>query len=157
MVVDFLNEFEVRRLEELAEGEFPYNGWAKAILLLNRGASYGEAGRASGLTARQARYRRDKYLMQRLDMFPGGAAGDWVPASKTAFQETGESDIAAGEQVESGVVEPQPDFAESVEAAKIKNKSKKKKSEKSNKGKKKKKKKDKSKSGKKKKGKKKGK
>jgi hypothetical protein len=145
MTVDFLNEFEIRRLEELAQGEFPSSGWAKAILMLNKGASYGEAGRASGLTARQARYRRDKFLKQRLELFPGGASGDWVPASGSALHEGDDS----------AAVESRPDSGKKKKTAKAGKKDKKKKSKGTKKGKKKKKKKDKSKSGKKKKGKKK--
>ena len=146
MTVDFLNEFEVRRLEELAEGEFPSNGWAKAILLLNKGASYGEAGKASGLTARQARYRRDKFLNQRFDMFPEGASGDWVPASERVEHEGGEIIPEEVAEAENTALESQPGTAGKSKKPKTDKKGKKKMSEKSKTGKKKKKK-DKSKSG----------
>ena len=137
MAADFLNDFEIDRLEELAAGEYPYNQWAKAILLLNWGASYSEAGQGSGLTARQARYRRDKFLRQRLEMFQGEADGGWVPVSA-------EGSVTA-------VGESQPDPGPGVKKGKPEKKGKNKKSAESKKGKKKKKKKGKSKSGKKKK------
>ncbi len=127
MAADFLNDFEINRLEELAAGEFPYNQWAKAILLLNCGASYTEAGQGSGLTARQARYRRDKFLRQRLDMFLGGAAGDWVSASAEG------SVTAVGESQ----TDPDPGVKKGKSKKKTKKKKKKKK-EKSKSGKKKK-------------------
>ena len=50
--------------------EHPSYQWALALLAVDEGVTFVEAGERSGLTARQARYWRDRFLVKRMAIFP---------------------------------------------------------------------------------------
>jgi hypothetical protein len=50
--------------------EHPSYQWALALLAVDEGVTLVEAGERSGLTARQARYWRDRFLVKRMAIFP---------------------------------------------------------------------------------------
>jgi len=61
---------EQTQIEEIANGQKPYSQWANALLLLDKGTSIKQAAEQTGLTRRQVRYRRDRFITKRLQLFP---------------------------------------------------------------------------------------
>jgi outer membrane biosynthesis protein TonB len=59
-------------LEEIAGQEMPHSQRASVLLSLDSGASQKEAGERAGMSPRQARYWRDRFVQHRLDIFPQG-------------------------------------------------------------------------------------
>jgi hypothetical protein len=57
-------------LEEISGLEMPHSQRASVLLALDSGASQKEAGERAGLSPRQARYWRDRFVQHRLDIFP---------------------------------------------------------------------------------------
>jgi hypothetical protein len=57
-------------LDKAVTTEHPSYQWALALLAVDEGVTLVEAGERSGLTARQARYWRDKFLEKRMAIFP---------------------------------------------------------------------------------------
>jgi len=56
-------------IEKFANGQKPYSQWANALLLLDKGTSIKQAAEQTGLTHRQVRYRRDRFLTKRMELF----------------------------------------------------------------------------------------
>ena len=65
-----LTQSERDLLEKATTTEHPSYQWALALLAVDEGVTFVEAGERSGLTARQARYWRDKFLEKRMAIFP---------------------------------------------------------------------------------------
>ena len=57
-------------LDKAVTTEHPSYQWALALLAVDEGVTLVEAGERSGLTARQARYWRDRFLVKRMAIFP---------------------------------------------------------------------------------------
>ena len=57
-------------LGKAVKTEHPSYQWAIALLAVDEGVTLVEAGERSGLTARQARYWRDRFLVKRMAIFP---------------------------------------------------------------------------------------
>ncbi len=57
-------------LGKAVKTEHPSYQWALALLAVDEGVTLVEAGERSGLTARQARYWRDRFLVKRMAIFP---------------------------------------------------------------------------------------
>jgi hypothetical protein len=57
-------------LGKAVTSEHPSYQWALALLAVDEGVTLVEAGERSGLTARQARYWRDRFLVKRMAIFP---------------------------------------------------------------------------------------
>jgi len=57
-------------LVEIAKLEMPHSQRASVLLALDSGASQTMAGERVGMSPRQARYWRDRFIQRRLDIFP---------------------------------------------------------------------------------------
>ena len=107
----FLSEDEKIKLEEIAQTDSSQSQWARAVLALNEGSSYAEAGKRAGLTARQARYQRDKFLRLRMGMVSGASQvetapetaeqsveADAVDQAKDRVEDTAEQEVSGEEK-----------------------------------------------------------
>jgi len=65
-----LTSSERDQLKKAVTTEHPSYQWALALLAVDEGVTFVEAGERSGLTARQARYWRDRFLVKRMAIFP---------------------------------------------------------------------------------------
>ena len=65
-----LTASERDQLKKAVTTEHPSYQWAVALLAVDEGVTLVEAGERSGLTARQARYWRDRFLVKRMSIFP---------------------------------------------------------------------------------------
>ena len=65
-----LTASERDQLKKAVTTEHPSYQWAVALLAVDEGVTLVEAGERSGLTARQARYWRDRFLVKRMAIFP---------------------------------------------------------------------------------------
>ena len=114
--------------------EHPSYQWALALLAVDEGVTLVEAGERSGLTARQARYWRDKFLEKRMAIFPEDFQ------IEDAEKEKGQPEtdpIADESQKSQGVGKSKKKKKKKSKAKKEKKIAKKKKSKKKNTGKKK--------------------
>ncbi|MFC2054892.1 hypothetical protein ACFLV7_11455 [Chloroflexota bacterium] len=57
-------------LEKAVTTEHPCHQWAVAFLAVDEGVTLVEAGERSGMTARQVRYWRNKFLVKGMAIFP---------------------------------------------------------------------------------------
>ena len=69
-VGNLLTSSERDQLKKAVSTEHPSYQWALALLAVDEGVTLVEAGERSGLTARQARYWRDRFLLKRMAIFP---------------------------------------------------------------------------------------
>jgi hypothetical protein len=65
-----LTASERDQLKKAVTTEHPSYQWAVALLAIDEGVTLVEAGERSGLTARQARYWRDRFLVKWMAIFP---------------------------------------------------------------------------------------
>jgi hypothetical protein len=107
--------------------EHPSYQWALALLAVDEGVTLVEAGERSGLTARQARYWRDRFLVKRMAIFPDDLQVE------DAEKEKGEPEtapIAGKAQKSQGTGKSKKKKKKKTKAKKEKNSAKKKKSKK---------------------------
>ncbi len=69
-VGNLLTSSERDQLQKAVTSEHPSYQWAVALLAVDEGVTLVEAGERSGLTARQARDWRDRFLLKRMAIFP---------------------------------------------------------------------------------------
>lgn len=67
-----LNPGERRICEELARGKAPWSQRAQALLSVDGGASYTDAGEITGLRASQVKYWVDAFRRRGVEIFPEG-------------------------------------------------------------------------------------
>ncbi len=100
MSEQFLTQAEKLKLEEISHGDSPESGLAQALLALNEGSSYGAAGKPAGLTSRQTRYRRDKFLKLRMGMFSQDITVENIPEAAAPETTEVEQEQSPIEEVE---------------------------------------------------------
>ena len=133
-VGNLLTSSERDQLKKAVTTEHPSYQWALALLAVDEGVTLVEAGERSGLTARQARYWRDKFLEKRMATFPEDFQ------IEDAEKEKGQPEtdpIADESQKSQGVGKSKKKKKKKSKAKKEKKTAKKKKSKKKNTGKKK--------------------
>lgn len=64
-----LTDEEQIKIRHIASRQSPTQQWAEALLLLDKGVSIKHAAEQTGLTSRQVRYRRDRFLLQGWNFF----------------------------------------------------------------------------------------
>ena len=133
-VGNLLTSSERDQLKKTVTTEHPSYQWALALLAVDEGVTLVEAGERSGLTARQTRYWRDKFLEKRMAIFPEDFQ------IEDAEKEKGQPEtdpIADESQKSQGVGKSKKKKKKKSKAKKEKKTAKKKKSKKKNTGKKK--------------------
>jgi hypothetical protein len=144
MSEQFLTQDEKLKLTAISKSDSPESGLAQALLALNEGSSYGAAGNPVGLTSRQTRYRRDKFLKLRMGMFSQEITSNGTPeAVSPGTIEVEQEDLPVEEQAAAGagaaLTEQELPIESEIESQKSKGKKKSKGSKKSKQKKKKKK------------------
>ena len=133
-VGNLLTSSERDLLGKAVTTEHPSYQWALALLAVDEGVTLVEAGERSGLTARQARYWRDRFLLKRMAIFPEDFQGE---AAEKGKGEPEADPIAGKAQKSQGKGKSKKKKKKKNKAKKEKKSAKKKKSKKDKTGKKK--------------------